>query len=119
VRPARSSDRFARRVRGITIDELLDECMPDGEIDYLGMTLEGAERRVLEAGGRWPARVRSIRSKFYPRRGFDWEEAAELLDELGFDAMRAPRDFVFGIRRGEEPPSQLDHDLILADRRTG
>jgi FkbM family methyltransferase len=104
VRPTRRGDSSRRRVHGMTIDELLDEHMPEGEIDYLVMTLEGGERRVLQAGGRWPSRVRALRTKFYPRAGFDWDEVVGLLDELGFDAARARRDFVFGIRRGEEAP---------------
>ena len=37
--------------------------MPDGPIDYVHMTIEGTEPRVLAAGGAWTARIRSLRSR--------------------------------------------------------
>ena len=62
VRPSRPGDPpEATRVSATTIDDLLERHMPEGEIDYLYMTIEGAESRVLRAGGRWIDRVRCIR----------------------------------------------------------
>jgi FkbM family methyltransferase len=62
VRPGRQDDPpEATRVPTTTIDALLDRHMPTGEIDYLYMTIEGAESRVLRPGGRWIDRVRCIR----------------------------------------------------------
>jgi FkbM family methyltransferase len=51
----------ATRVAATTIDALFDRHLPEGEIDFLYMTIEGAESRVLRAGGRWLDRVRCIR----------------------------------------------------------
>ena len=62
LRPSRQADLAgATSVPGMTVDMLLDRHMPGGEIDYLYMTIEGAESRVLRAGGRWLDRVRCIR----------------------------------------------------------
>ena len=61
VRPSRGGDPPGARVEATTIDVLLDSHMPDGEIDFLYMTIEGAEARVLRAAGRWIERVRCIR----------------------------------------------------------
>ncbi len=62
VRPSEPDDPLtATRVATTTIDALLDRHMPEEEIDYLYMTIEGAESRVLRAGGTWLDRVRCIR----------------------------------------------------------
>ncbi len=69
------------RVPAITIDALLDRHMPDGDIDYLYMTIEGTEPRVLRAGGRWTGRVRCIRLDW----GIGGDPCRRELSELGFE----------------------------------
>jgi FkbM family methyltransferase len=102
VRPAEADDDAARRVRGTTVDRLLSDHMPPGEIDYMVMNLERTEPRVLAAGASWAPRVGAIRCEIYPGLGFDGPDAVMLLEDLGFDAWWEPRPslgWAFGVRR--------------------
>ncbi len=83
VRPGEPGDPpAATRVAATTIDALLERHMPEGEIDFLYMTIEGAESRVLRAGGRWVDRVRCIR--------LDWgrggDPCRDELERHGFES---------------------------------
>lgn len=104
VRPAESGDPASfERLRGMTIDDLLDHHLPGDEpIDYLHVSIEGSEPRVFAAGGRWVSRVRSLRVELHPYFGFDAERCIELLEDLGFrahEADRPPETWVFGYAR--------------------
>ena len=102
VRPSRSDDPPGRRVQGTTVDRVLSEHMPEGDIDYMIMSLEGTEPRVLAAASDWAPRVASIRCATLPSKGFRGEYAVRLLRGLGFDAWWEPNPGVgwaFGIRR--------------------
>ena len=74
------------RVRAVTLDALLTAALPDREIDYLHMCIEGSEQRVLAAGGAWAERVHSIRVELYPHLGFGAAECIAALERLGFRA---------------------------------
>ena len=68
VRPSHTGDPPDRRIRRPTVEQLLAEHMPSGEIDYLVMNLEGTEPRVLAAAASWASRVTSIRCEIYRGR---------------------------------------------------
>lgn len=98
VRPARPGDPGARVVQGLSIDTLLDRYMPEGPIDYLYMTIEGTEGRVLRAAGRWVERVGAIRLDW----GIGGQPCLEELEALGFEAWLETGGsgvWTFGIRR--------------------
>jgi hypothetical protein len=102
VRPAAATDPAERRVRATTVDRLLAEHLPEGQIDYMVMNLERTEPRILAAAASWAPRVASIRCEIYPGKGFEGAEAVALLERLGFDAWWEPRPSIgwaFGVRR--------------------
>lgn len=78
--------------------------MPSGAIDFMTVTIEGTEPRLLSAGGEWADRLRSIRVEFHPERGFTAEDCIGLLEGLGFRARitsteYADWEYVFGVKR--------------------
>ena len=90
------------RLAASTIDEVLAGRLPEGsDIDFMHITIEGSEPRVLAAGGEWVSRVRSLRIETHDYFGFDGPECIRQLEELGFrahEAERPPRAWVFGFR---------------------
>jgi FkbM family methyltransferase len=91
----------ADAISGVTIDTLLADEMADGDIDYICFNLEGAEGAVLEAGGEWAARTRSVRCELHPAKGFNAERCVAALRALGFRAWAEPEDWGgwgFGLR---------------------
>ena len=102
VRPSGEADPPDRRVKATTVNRLLAERMPEGQIDYMVMNLEHTEPRILAAASTWAHRVASIRVEIYPGKGFEGDEAVALLERLGFDAWWEPRPSIgwaFGVRR--------------------
>lgn len=103
VRATREDDPSnLRRLKGLTIDALLDETFPGEEVDYMHVTIEGSERRVFAAGGDWPERVRSLRVEVHPYFDYLTEECIGQLERLGYRAYPAPNPpdkWVFAIRR--------------------
>lgn len=91
------------RLGGITIDDLLAENLGiETEIEYLHVSIEGAEPRVFAAGGSWVERVRSLRVELHPYFGYTAEECIPQLEALGFRAHEGdhpPHTWVFGFRR--------------------
>ena len=100
VRPRAPADPFDLSVPAIDVDSLLAEQMPKGPIDHLLMNIEGSERRVLEAGGRWLERVRSLKIESHPEFGFSTEECIALLERHGFRGEPVPQfpKFVSAVR---------------------
>jgi FkbM family methyltransferase len=104
VRERRPTDApGARMVRATTVDAILARQMPTGPIDYMTVTIEGTEPRLLRAGGDWARRTRSIRVEYHPERGFSAAHCIELLEALGFSARvtsarYADWHYVFGVR---------------------
>lgn len=104
VRPSEPGDPPEwTRLDGITIDDLLDRYLPGDEpIDYMHITIEGSEPRVLAAGGRWTERVRSLRVEVHPYFDYGSERCIAQLEALGFRAHAAdvpPETWVFGYAR--------------------
>ena len=101
VREATASDP-GPRITARTIDDILDERLPGESIDYMHMTVEGSEPRILSSGGSWPERVRSLRVELHPYFGFGAAECVSLLESLGYRAWLAPSPpdkWVFALRR--------------------
>lgn len=91
------------RIGAMTIDELLDGRLSEStDIDFMHITIEGSEPRVLAAGGEWAGRVRSLRIETHGYFGFTTAECIPQLEALGFrahEAERPPDTWVFGFRR--------------------
>ena len=91
VRPLRDSDGPEMpRIEARTVDDLLGEYMPEGDIDFLLITIEGTEERILRAGGDWAQRVRSVRAEFQPQLGHTPRMMSDWLEGLGFRTYAAP-----------------------------
>ena len=91
----------ASLVPALSIDSLLSAHAPDEEIDFMLLTIEGAEPRVLAAGGDWPSRVRSIRVELHQPLGYLADDCLAQLRVLGFRAHAQPDLFggwVLGVR---------------------
>jgi FkbM family methyltransferase len=73
-------------VAGRTFDALLEEHMPEGDIDFVFFSAERSEQRILRAGGSWPARVRAIKVETYPDDAYGPADAIADLARLGFVA---------------------------------
>ena len=73
----------------ITLDTLLEYTARGLIVDYLAMDIEGSERDVLRAAGRWPAQVRTI--AVAPHAGYGLDDALADLRRLGFE-IGAERD---------------------------
>jgi FkbM family methyltransferase len=101
VRPRRPSDPPEEpAVQATDVDTLLAEHMPDGPIDHMVLNIEGTERRVLEAGGEWLRRVRSLKIESHPEYGFSTEDCIAVLEGHGFRCTPVPRfpKFVSAVR---------------------
>lgn len=104
VRPGAPGDPPGlQRLRGVTVDEVLDRELPgEDPIEYMHISIEGSEPRVLAAGGRWVARVRSLRVEVHPYFGYGPQQCIAQLEGLGFRAHAAehpPETWVFGYAR--------------------
>ena len=92
----------AEIVPALTIDSLLAAHAPREEIDFMLMTIEGAEPRVLGAGGAWVQRVRSIRVELHEPMGYLADDCLAQLRALGFEARAMPDlqgGWALGVRR--------------------
>ena len=85
-RLAAGGDPSRPMARSITVDTLLAEFLPDGQIDYLHCDIVGLEPKILTPGASWMARVRSIKIQLYQDRGFAPAEALEVLQGFGMEA---------------------------------
>jgi FkbM family methyltransferase len=83
----------------ITVASLLSTCGIEGEIDYVKMDIEGAERDVLKEGHAWAARVRVIKVEIHPPYTLD--ECQSELAALGFQtrAQHGRCTYVTGTRK--------------------
>jgi len=102
VRPRTPADPAEMSgVAALKIDSVLARHMPTGEIDYMHMTIEGTEPRVLRAGGDWVKRVRSLRVEAHPELDYPADECIADLRALGYDAWaddRLPEKWIFATR---------------------
>jgi FkbM family methyltransferase len=76
-----------------TVGSLLAEHMPvpDGPIDFMQLSLEGAEANVLTGDTGWIDRVQSIRVELHPELGFTADTCLAALRRFGFDAWIEPQ----------------------------
>ncbi len=91
----------AAAIAALSVDTLFARHLPEGPIDYLHITIEGSERRILEAGGSWTRRVRSLRIEAHPNLGYPAAEVIADLERLGFRAwpdLRLPEKWVHAVR---------------------
>jgi FkbM family methyltransferase len=89
-------------ISALSIDHLLAQHMPEAQVDYMHVSIEGAEPRVLAAGGDWPARTRSMTIELHPYAGFAAEDCIPALRRLGFEAWvhpKLPEKWVYAVRR--------------------
>lgn len=76
-------------VPAYSISTLLDRLVPDGQVDYLKMDVEGAEIQLLADGARWADRVRCIKVEVH--LPFDVDACSSELTRLGFRAVPDPK----------------------------
>jgi len=102
VRPLAEDDpQELPRVRGVSLDTLLADNDPGGQIDFMLMDIEGTERRVLTRNTGWAERVAAIKVELHPETGYSAERCAADLEGLGFRTRREPLwwgGFVYGLR---------------------
>lgn len=89
-------------VPGVTVDALIEE-LGGGEIDYVKMDIEGAEKEVLANAGSWLPRVRSIKVEVHPEKASTLYTLGDCIDDLvrhGFDCAVDPRHHacIVGVR---------------------
>lgn len=76
-----------RSARAISIDDLLAD--RDGNVDYLKVDIEGAERSVIKHPGGWVERVRVMQVEVHA--GYSVDECMGDLERLGFSVVRDRR----------------------------
>jgi len=87
VRPREAGDdESLTGIQAVTVDALLREHMPKGQIDYMHVSIEGSERQVLAAGGEWVKRVGCLRVELQPQVDYGAEECIAQLEALGYRA---------------------------------
>ena len=86
----------------MSLDSVLDHFGLD-EIDYLKMDIEGAERDLLRAPGRWARSVRSMKVELH--QPYTPDQAMSDLAALGFSPQPDSRhkSCVCGTRRPTQP----------------
>ncbi len=90
-------------IRALSIDSVLGQHLPgDEQVDYMHMTIEGTEPRVLAGGGGWPGRVRSLRVEAHPELDYPAAACIADLEALGYRAWpdsRLPEKWIYAVRR--------------------
>ncbi len=92
-------------ISALSIDSLLARHMPEGPIDYMHMTIEGTEPRVLRAGGAWKDRVRSLCIEAHPDFGYPVPQVIADLEKLGYKAWSrpdTPAKWVYALKRSTD-----------------
>jgi FkbM family methyltransferase len=103
VRPRAETDpASADPIEAFSIDTLFGRRWPNGDVDYVHMSIEGSEPRILAAGGEWATRTRSMTIELHPYLGFAAEQCLPALRALGFDAWvhpELPEKWAYAVRR--------------------
>ena len=87
VREVRSDDPAdAPRVSALPVSAILDRHMPQGEIDYVLLSAERSERRILTRNNDWLQRVRAIRVETYLDGDYTPQDTVADLQRAGFIA---------------------------------
>jgi FkbM family methyltransferase len=85
----------------LSLDSLLARHLPEGQIDYLQLSIEANEARIFAAGGEWADRTASLRTEAHPDLGYPAARVRADLEALGFRAWTAahpPEKWVFAVR---------------------
>lgn len=91
VRPRSPADPLElESIPAMSVDQLLSRHMPEGPIDYMAVTIEGTEPRVLAKAESWIQRVGCIKVELHPYYGFTEEDCLESLRSFGFEAWIDP-----------------------------
>jgi FkbM family methyltransferase len=83
LRPASGAASVDSAISVTTLDALIAKHLPDGDIDYLHVSVEGAEPRVFSRGS-WHEHVRSMRIELHPYADFNFDECESLLAPRGY-----------------------------------
>ena len=111
VREARDGDPPGARIPARTVDALLAEHMPDGPIDFMHLSIEGSEPRVLTGDIGWIDRVRSIRVEIHPN-GFTADACLAALQRCGFEAWVDPSTGEHGLGVRPSVARQRRRDMV-------
>jgi FkbM family methyltransferase len=85
-------------VRAMKLDALLDSLAPDQTIDYLKVDIEGGERELFRAGGRWSERVRVLKVEVH--EPYTVTECIADLSRLGLSASPEEGHWATVVARG-------------------
>lgn len=89
------------RIDVIPLSDLLDSRLGDEAVDYLHVSIEGAEPTLFEGDQRWAQRVRSLKMELHPYYGFTADDCVPRLEKLGYRAWvdpDKPDKWVFAVR---------------------
>jgi FkbM family methyltransferase len=97
---ARTDAAAIATVPAFSMATLIDMVSSDGDVDYVKMDVEGAERFLLDGSGDWAARVRCLQVEVHVP--WDLADCMRSLDRLGFDTVPDPGSIpsVTAFRRG-------------------
>jgi FkbM family methyltransferase len=102
VRERRPDDHADRpTIPAFTVQTILDLHMPEGRIDYVLLSAERSEQRVLTSACGWLGRVDAIKVETYTEGPYSPEDTVADLERLGFRAWLEPNPwggFALGVR---------------------
>lgn len=77
-------------IPAFSVQTLLDRHLPEGRIDYVLLSAERSERRVLTSANQWLERVDAIKVETYKQGDYLPEDTVTDLKQLGFRAWLEP-----------------------------
>ena len=80
----------APAIPAVAVETLLADWRPEGEIDYVLLSVEHSEQRILTRSNGWLARVRAIRVETYDDIPYTPQDTVRDLEALGFRAWFEP-----------------------------
>jgi hypothetical protein len=88
------------RISAYAVESLLADWRPEGEIDYVLLSAEHSEERILTRSNGWLERVRSIRVETYEDIPYGPAQTIRDIERLGFRARYepGPTGSVVGVR---------------------
>jgi FkbM family methyltransferase len=102
MRPASEHSNGEPAIPVTTLDALLAEFLPDGDVDYLHVSVEGAEPKVFSEGD-WHTRIRSMKIELHHSYAtFGLADCERLLAPRGYSVAadpHLPEKWAHAIRR--------------------
>ena len=102
LRPATASDPAdAELIDVLPLETILEPRLDGKEVDYLHVSIEGAEPMLFEGEARWASRVRSLKMELHPYYAFTAQDCLPRLESLGYRAWvdpEKPDKWVFAVR---------------------